>query len=896
MKLRLNYLTMIMAALLLSGCGGDSLLGDSSADVDPLVPEIEVDDGGDQVRPPENAAVITTDGKQIFDISGKPILMRGVNLQFGDSPTVRIAGIEPIADIGSNVVRLQLRENTTADALEAALNAIVENNMIAMVMLWEEEGKITCTEDESFLFEAVETLWLDRWLPVLAQERFQSHLMINVANEWGPLNIWNANSVGYADYIDTYKIIIRDFRDAGFKVPLVIDAPHCGQDYNAFLGGRGRELLAADVASNVVLSAHAYGSHWNSSDKIVTATDLLSGENVPFIVGEFGGSQVNGDVSIDHLDLMAKGQGDMSLVFRFPWQSVNDKAAYAYTLDGENNFNGAIISFDVYVDNAYKVDGNLGFQVFIKDADYRYASLGFQSMSELRSNAWNRVNLTVANMDDLDYVSDGFELNRVTQLGFEVAANGKGADISADILFDNVDVKVGAPPEPIYAASFDDDLEDWAYAWGTGDSTALSQANGALNLLAPWGGSDTATSIGYGSAAWLAQTIDLQKPLSVSVDIFIPEEYASETGLSVQLFMNDNSWNYFARLVEVGADGLTAGQWNTVSVSLSDFMADVSYADPDFDVTLPPQRFGLEIGGVSTAKTEAVLVDNFEIFSEQVSGSGISTLYEATFENEEYWSFGWGAGDETSMSQANGELLLLAPWGATAQDSAFGYGSAASLSPSIDLAQPFSVSMDVFVPMEYADEADFAIQVYINDNTWNGFASLNYATLSTLVAGEWNNVSVDIENLVTDANSITDGYVLDLPPQRFGFEIKGVSSAKTEAIRVDNFRITAASVSDAPLETVLELDFTDSAEIDAFELSFFEGDSWVESSLENAKVQDFGVDPFGWIAWSWKGNGPGYEGLDMSLSEGMVDLSQRGEEIANGDNGIAATAEDVIFE
>src|SRR5690625_6341518 len=47
------------------------------------------------------------------------------------------------------------------------------------------------------LFSAFNDLWMDRWVSVLVQDRFQPHIMVNLASAWGPTDIFNAHSMGY---------------------------------------------------------------------------------------------------------------------------------------------------------------------------------------------------------------------------------------------------------------------------------------------------------------------------------------------------------------------------------------------------------------------------------------------------------------------------------------------------------------------------------------------------------------------------------------------------------------------------------------------------------------------------------------------------------------------------
>lgn len=298
-----------------------------------------------------DAPVMRTSGRNILDSTGEQFKMRGVNLQYGDNPGLRLQGIAPIAEVNANIIRLQLRENTTAEQLRDALDAIVARDMVAMVMLWEEEGEITCTEDDTYLLEYVQNKWLGEWLDVLLTPEYQPYLMINIANEWGPLNVFMQETTAYDDYIATYQSIIGDFRDAGFKVPLVIDAAHCGQDWNVFMSGRGNLLAESDPESNVVLSVHAYNFLWNTGEEVDSGIEGLNSSGLPYIFGEFGDSRFQGVQAVDHLALMAKAQAQDLGWIAWSWkgngsgQTVLDmsteEGSVALTEHGEDIVNGS---------------------------------------------------------------------------------------------------------------------------------------------------------------------------------------------------------------------------------------------------------------------------------------------------------------------------------------------------------------------------------------------------------------------------------------------------------------------------------------------------------------------------------------------------------------------------
>ncbi|SMF38493.1 Cellulase (glycosyl hydrolase family 5) [Alteromonadaceae bacterium Bs31] len=893
MKLRLSYLALATGAVLLSGCGGGGLAGGSD-DLDPLNPIIEDEVVIDGPRPPEGAAVITSEGTSLKDVAGQTIVMRGVNLQHGETST---AAIEPIANIGSNVVRIVLSEDTSAADLQSNLDAIVANNMIAMLTL--DSEKLRCSEDNSFLNQATNELWLGRWLPVLADAKYQAHLMLNLANEWGPLNIFNANSIGYDEYIDDYKLVIRRIRSAGFTLPLVIDAPHCGEDYNAFLGGRGRELMAADEAKNLVLSVHAFGSRWDSRGELSAAVERLASESIPIVITEFGDANSDED-AIDHLDLMKKALGGSSLLFRMPWETEEDKAGYSYTFESPIDFSeGAGINFEVNVPNTYRSDGNLVYQVFLIDEQGHYAGLGNNPVADLQPDAWNEISVSVESEADFGYIEAGFDLSSVQQIGFEINANGKEASIVGDIRFDNLIVGivagVGDSEISIYSARFDSDLDGWSYAAGAGSQASLQQANGELTLLAPWTSGSSSTQLGYANLDSISPAFDITQAVKLTVDIFIPSEYENETGLNIQFFFNGKDYQGYAGFGYTSYNGFTFGGWNTLSVEIENFAADAGYISSDFPLDASPKLVGLQISGIqASTKTEAIRIDNFLITPKaQVE---IQTVYEATFEFDEEWSYLQGVGDDSSVFQQDEVLAVLPPWETSNESISINYDGAASLSPSIDLQRPLILSVDIWLPEEYASETGMNLQFFFSPNDYTGFAGFGFTQAESLNFGEWNTFSVKINDFQKDAGYISDGFILDKPPQRVGLQIGPVSSAKTEPVLIDNFRIAAEGGPAVPENIVLDLNFDAQSHIDSFDLSYFSSPVWMESSLVDSTLLGKGAEAFGWIAWSWFGNASPDEGLDLSLSEDSAVLTTRGEQIADGEYGIDATAVDVNFQ
>lgn len=263
------------------------------------------------------AQVITTSANKISDASGQEFVARGINLNLSETGDKTDDAIKSIAKTGANTVRLQLSKKVNAQQLDSAIATAVKQGLVVMPVLVGDAGKLSCTADPKEINDLAQRLWLGDWKDVLLKKEYKKHLMLNIASQWGPTDVWSAtNQAAYEPWVKTYEGLIGQFRDAGFEQPLVIDAPGCGQDYNAFLAGRGRRLLKADAQANIVLSVNAYEKHWKSRRAIVKAVSILKSTGMPFIATEFGGSGYQADASIDHNEFLKQAAG---IGARDPW-------------------------------------------------------------------------------------------------------------------------------------------------------------------------------------------------------------------------------------------------------------------------------------------------------------------------------------------------------------------------------------------------------------------------------------------------------------------------------------------------------------------------------------------------------------------------------------------------
>ncbi|HTF97275.1 MAG TPA: hypothetical protein VL995_14150 [Cellvibrio sp.] len=865
MKFKFSYIALFMSSLLLQACGGGGgLAGDEKDSTDPLIPEPVVNDGSDRPRPSESTPFIKADGWLLKDVAGQPIFLRGTNILFGDNPIERIKNITPASEIGSNVVRLQVKKTTRKEELEGALVDIVSKRMIALVTLVDDS--LTCKDDADELDKVVTELWLGTWLEVIAQDRFQPHLMLNLAHQWGPKDVFTENTVGYGDYLEAHKLAIREVRKAGLKVPLVIDAAGCGQDYYAFTAGRARELKAADAQGNLVLSVHGFGTTWNTDEKIRAALTNLAKTNTPILMSGFGGSGVAAENEVDHLSIMKKGYGDGGMGILIPWQSAEDKAAYSMALEEPLFLRGASIRADVYVSKSYVDDGKLGIVMYLKDANGRYANTGWTQANGLSFDAWNKLNFKLTSVDYLKgmgaYVEDDFDLGAIEKIGFEIVANGKPASVVGGLIIDNLTVFPGIPP--VYKIDFDAGINGWQTHWGPFTTAVVDNQLNVAPTGSGWGA--------VGIAQWTTgdlNTLPLKSPIEVVARVFVPESYAGETGASITAmaqFSNDD-WSKkedFESTTGVSFGTLKAGAWNTIKIN-----ADFSSA------TLTARSFGFAIGGFSAAKSEPLIFDFVEVNDPNKTNTKIVTALQMSnnFNDGDAKKYTVYWGKMASMAIVDGVMEITNTNTSGNADVAVGKDDISK--QPLNFEGPVTVKMKVFVPESFAG-TDFYFQTLMQDSDdWKPDFIVQWG-IDKFTPGAWTEFSYTVDSFPEGFNR--KGHINNFVIQ-FGGNVNGT-------IKVDDIEIYGnVEVEDSA--PILTIGFESQAEADAFKFDYASGGlSEGVLAAGNAKAWTNSTLPFGWIANSWIGNG----GYDMSTSEGAVVLTPRGEEIANGQYGIKMTS------
>lgn len=902
MKHTLCYSAVLVGSLLLHGCGGGSLIGgpQDKSDLTPVTEEVKTY----KLRPSATAPTITTKDGEIFDAAGKPVQLRGINLTFTKPATIsRIAGIKAIKDTGSNTVHLYINENTTDPDLEVALTKVVEEGMLAIITLTDgSTTKVVGQTDVNALISAVNTLWLDKWLGVIAQDRFQPHIMINIADSWSK-GIFDPDN-GYYSFMNGYKVVIDLFRQAGLKVPLVISAP-AGDDYNAFLSQRAEQLLAQDSAKNLVIGVKAGGKNWDSLTKLTNSFTGIKEAGLPYVVDAFGGAGIE-ENDVDHLTLMQKAIGDSALSLDVPWTAANDSAAYVIPfkepmklIDGVNFITNLYLTTPYLElgttptsDGHLVAQGKLTFAMHVRDVNGNTLRIGSVAASTLNDYQWNRVSFTMpktlADVKPADYLNGAttIDFTQIKEVGVQLLANGKEAKVKGAIKLDDLEIYPGSPPPVITDFPFTVSTNGW---FAKNATTAL--VDGAWSLLPtgvktpkadkPGEFEDNKLEIALGDER---KALDFSRPVMLKMRIFVPSEYAADlAGAYIAAYgMPEGAWNWQG--FQIPSSAIKAGEWSDVNVTLN------VKESPSHPGTIKNTQFGIQLGmNADTPRTLPILIDNITITQQEeqrmktISITQHKFTFASTLPNplEGFYNIGWDDGKATLKAE-DGVLSVTVPEGDKGVVGLQHYTSGDAELAHMNTSGNTVIKMKVFTPADWAGK-DFSLKLFMQnwasaqDKVHYQYAELKVADLAP---GEWKNLEFKL--------NFPDGY------KRGGVDVFGVQFGTVPAgiLKFDDIEVIGETrVPDSlPIYT---MGFDTQAEVDTVKFDFA-GGSLSESALVSAKTKDWKIAPFGWTASSWfdlsNDEVPVPLPLNITKTENVVDLTTRGEEIVNGLFGIKATS------
>lgn len=224
-------------------------------------------------------------GSRLYDVCDTELLMQGVNhapYNWGWATGYDVFG--EIALTGANTVRLPWYSSQAAGGgapayndpalLDSALSRCARNGMVPVLELHDH----TCMNDSAQFMNMVSFYMQPAVLQVLQKHR--RNLVLNIANE--ALYVMWGGSVQH--YINVYTKAIGLLRTAGIHVPLMIDAPDCGQHLDVFQQA-AQQLMNADPDTNLIFSAHTYWKVYASDmDSLSVRARLEAARNTGYLL------------------------------------------------------------------------------------------------------------------------------------------------------------------------------------------------------------------------------------------------------------------------------------------------------------------------------------------------------------------------------------------------------------------------------------------------------------------------------------------------------------------------------------------------------------------------------------------------------------------------------------
>ncbi len=254
-------------------------------------------------------------GKNLTQTNGQTIVMRGINYPIIDDGSISLTNaaqyqhkIDEAAKTGANTIRIPWYTNETHwrdlpghphNGTPGTIMGYVNNGHLSNLIGYcrtkgmipvLEIHNITCSNDWNAFNNVVMPWWKS---PVILNliETHKEYLVINLANEFGTAR-WTGNTAaGMNVFKNNYNTAVAQLRALNVKVPIMIDAPDCGQSSTELLAV-AESMNASDPEHNLIFSSHAYWIGYAQNQALVQAKlNEAQNTNVCYILGEVASTQ-----------------------------------------------------------------------------------------------------------------------------------------------------------------------------------------------------------------------------------------------------------------------------------------------------------------------------------------------------------------------------------------------------------------------------------------------------------------------------------------------------------------------------------------------------------------------------------------------------------------------------
>ncbi len=328
-----KILSLILCAVFfISGCSTPSEVSPAVTEESASVSETaeKEETGESEEAPAESSKGMYVEGRRLYDISGKEIVLRGINHAHTWFKTSSETAIPAIAETGANSIRIVLSngyqwQKDSLEDINKLLDTCKELGLVVVLEVHDGTGK----DDPSVLEEIVD-YWIEMKDVFIGNENF---VILNIANEW--YGQW-----GDRPWADAYINAIPRLREAGIKNVIMVDAAGWGQ-YGESIAKLGKEVFDSDPMKNTMFSIHMYGSAGGSKGKIKRNIDDVINQDLCLVIGEFGYNHSDGDVKEDFIMEYCT---EMSVGYMgWSWKGNGGGVEY---LDIAKEWDGSVLSSD----------------------------------------------------------------------------------------------------------------------------------------------------------------------------------------------------------------------------------------------------------------------------------------------------------------------------------------------------------------------------------------------------------------------------------------------------------------------------------------------------------------------------------------------------------------------
>lgn len=313
---------------------------------------------------------LKTVGRNLTLTNGQNIILRGINYPIINEGSISLSNpsqyrayIDQVALTGANTIRLpwytsgqNWRDQPANGGTPGTIDGYVNNGHLSNIVAYcilkgmipilsiHDDDYITCKDNNwSYFNSTVMNFWTNPAILNLIETN-KSHLIINLANEFDYVR-WTANPINELNtFKNNYTSAITTLRNSGVKVPIMIDAPDCGQSSTELLSV-ANQMINSDSEHNLIFSAHAYwGGYASTQSQIQAKLNEAVNTNVCFVLGEIANNQDNnscGDLDLSSIYPVILQEACSRNIGWLAWDFNHDCTQYS---SSHNSTNYRVIS------------------------------------------------------------------------------------------------------------------------------------------------------------------------------------------------------------------------------------------------------------------------------------------------------------------------------------------------------------------------------------------------------------------------------------------------------------------------------------------------------------------------------------------------------------------------